>query len=188
MTSPGSGGLSYNDGQIARLSNPNLTLGAGATNGSFTSVFDIDNFAAAQRQHQRPALRAFDRDRRHEQRGELAAWRHPAVGQGRRDARRRHGQQPRYRAVPPDDAGRLQQWKLLDPAAQSGQRRRHARIRAGRDTDDDRRCFAAGRRLPDRDERRSLRLRHPRLPTDDDVDQPDRRQPVAADRRQWLVR
>ncbi len=45
-TSAGSGGLTYNDGQIARLSNPNLALGPGVSNGSFTGVFDIDRFAA----------------------------------------------------------------------------------------------------------------------------------------------
>ena len=44
-TSAGSGALTYNDGQVARLTDPNLALGAGTTAGTFSQVFDIDVFA-----------------------------------------------------------------------------------------------------------------------------------------------
>ena len=47
LTSAGSGALSYNDGQIARLTDPNLALGAGTSAGTFSQVFDIDVFAGA---------------------------------------------------------------------------------------------------------------------------------------------
>ncbi|MEQ1850830.1 MAG: DUF4347 domain-containing protein, partial [Chthoniobacteraceae bacterium] len=45
-TSAGSGALTYNDGQVARLTDPNLALGVGTTAGTFSQVFDIDAFAA----------------------------------------------------------------------------------------------------------------------------------------------
>ncbi|MFM9964548.1 MAG: DUF2341 domain-containing protein [Planctomycetaceae bacterium] len=45
-TSAGTGALTYNDGQIARFSDPNLALGSGTSNGTFSNVFDIDTFAS----------------------------------------------------------------------------------------------------------------------------------------------
>ncbi|MFO7543377.1 MAG: DUF4347 domain-containing protein, partial [Thiobacillus sp.] len=45
-TSPGTGGLTYNDGQITRFTDPNLALGSGTSGGTFSQVFDIDAFAA----------------------------------------------------------------------------------------------------------------------------------------------
>ena len=43
-TSAGTGGLSYNDGQAVRFANPNLALGSGTSNGTFSNVFNIDTF------------------------------------------------------------------------------------------------------------------------------------------------
>lgn len=43
-TSIGNGGLSYNDGQAVRFANPNLALGSGTSNGTFSNVFNIDTF------------------------------------------------------------------------------------------------------------------------------------------------
>ncbi|MEJ7593995.1 MAG: DUF4347 domain-containing protein, partial [Planctomycetaceae bacterium] len=45
-TSAGTGTLSMTDGLIGRLSDPNLMLGSGTSNGLFTKAFDIDNFTA----------------------------------------------------------------------------------------------------------------------------------------------
>ncbi len=45
-SSAGSGGLSWNDGQVVNFGDPNLALGSGTTAGTFSSVFDIDSFAA----------------------------------------------------------------------------------------------------------------------------------------------
>ena len=45
-TSAGTGGLTYSDGQVARFTDPNLALGSGVSNGSFSSVFDLDTFAS----------------------------------------------------------------------------------------------------------------------------------------------
>ncbi len=43
-TSAGTGSLTYNDGQVARFANPNLALGSGISNGTFSNVFNIDTF------------------------------------------------------------------------------------------------------------------------------------------------
>ncbi len=43
---PGAGGTSWTDGQVVSFGNPNLALGAGTTGGTFSSVFNIDAFAA----------------------------------------------------------------------------------------------------------------------------------------------
>ncbi|MFO0867050.1 MAG: DUF4347 domain-containing protein, partial [Gemmataceae bacterium] len=45
-TSAGSGGVTYNDGQVVRFTGSNLALGTGATSGTFSQVFDIDAFAS----------------------------------------------------------------------------------------------------------------------------------------------
>ena len=44
-SSPGSGNQSWTDGNVVKFGDPNLALGTGTTAGTFSSVFDIDNFA-----------------------------------------------------------------------------------------------------------------------------------------------
>jgi Domain of unknown function (DUF4347)/Cadherin domain/Right handed beta helix region/Periplasmic copper-binding protein (NosD) len=46
-SSPGSGGVTWTDGQVVNFGNPNLALGSGATTGTFSSIFDIDSFAGS---------------------------------------------------------------------------------------------------------------------------------------------
>ncbi len=45
-TSAGSGGITYDDGQVVRFANPNLALGSGTTAGTFSAVLNLDSWAA----------------------------------------------------------------------------------------------------------------------------------------------